>query len=428
MKFTKGQILIFGAGALVLLLLISVFLGIIPGKKHKDNIPKFELNFWGIDSPLAYEKIIANYQKLRPNITVKYQPVSELTYENDLINALAAGQGPDIFMIKNTWLLKHRDKIFPLPENQLSFSNFQQLFPNVVSQDFIFNKTVYASPLFIDTLVLYYNKDFFDQKGVALAPATWQELLDLIPQLRELNYAGEIIKAAAALGGSTKTINRSAAILNLLMLQKGVSMLDPELKKAAFNDQKAREAFDFYTRFANPASPYYTWNDSLINSLDSFSQGKTAIIFDYNSEAKNIKAKNPFLNFGISPMLQFNKEQAINFAYYWGYTVASKTDSLKGSWAWDFILFMTTNNQPAEMYLEATKRPPALRSLINKYIKDQDLGIFAKQALTGRSWLQPNDIKVEQIFSEMIASVISGRLSSNQAIQQAADQITQLLK
>ncbi len=424
-KFTKGQIIMMAAGALVVVLVVLV---IIFGLRHKDNIPKFEFSFWGIESLPVYEKIIADYQKLRPNITVKYRQVGEANYENDLINALAAGQGPDIFMVKNSWLLKHRNKIFPLPENQLSFFKFQQIFPNVVSQDFTLNEIVYAAPLSIDSLVLYYNKNFFDQKSVALAPTTWQEFLNILPQLRELNYAGEIVKSAAALGGSTKTISRATDILKLLMFQKGASLLDPELKRAVFNEAKGKEAFDFYTKFANPASPYYTWSDSLANSLNSFSQENTAIIFDYYSEVQNIKAKNPFLNFAISPMLQFDSGQAVNFAKYWGYTVAAKAGSLRGPWAWDFILFMTVNDQVADMYLTATKKPPALRTLINNYINDPDLGIFAKQALTSRSGLQPDDIKVDQIFSEMIASVINGRLNSAKALQQATDQVTLLLK
>lgn len=428
MKLTKEQIVIFGVAALIVIFFILIFLGVIPGLRTKNTVSKFAFNFWGIDSPATFEKIIADYQKLRPNVTVKYQQKNESTYENDLINDLAAGQGPDIFVIKNTWLLKHKNKISPLPETQLSFQNFQQIFPDVVAQDFSFNKTIYALPLYIDTLALYYNKDFFDQKSVAVPPATWQEFLDLIPQLRELNYAGEIVRAAAALGGSPSSISQATDILNLLMLQKGTQMIDAGATRANFNDQNGKVALDFYTRFANPASPYYTWSDSFGNSLDSFGQGKTAMMFDYGSEAQNIKAKNPFLNFVISPMLQFNSNQAVNFAQYWGYTATSKLDSTKSAWAWDFVLYMTTNHQSAETYFETTKKPPALRILINKYINDPDMGIFAKQALTSRSWLQPDDQKVAQIFSEMISGVTSGRLSSATALQQAADQITQLLK
>jgi len=183
-------------------------------------------------------------------------------------------------------------------------------------------------------------------------------------------------------------------------------------------------ALNFYVQFANPSSPYYTWNDNLGNSLDSFSQGQTAIIFDYASRISLIKEKNPYLNIGVSPMPQFNQDDPKNWADYWGLAVSNQ--SQKSSLGWNFILFATTNSQISEIFLQTAKKPPALRSLIEKYKNDPEMGVFARQALTARSWPQPDSASVKKIFSDMIESVLSGRLSSQNALEQAENEINSL--
>ncbi len=59
---------------------------------------------------------------------------------------------------------------------------------------------------------------------------------------------------------------------------------------------------------------------------DSFSQAKTAIIFDYSSALANIKAKSPFLNIGVAPVPQpDNATVAVNYAKYNGLAVSKNS-------------------------------------------------------------------------------------------------------
>jgi len=326
-------------------------------------------------------------------------------------------------MFHSSWLPKHYDKVMPVPETFLPLSQFRQLFPTVVEQNFVLNGKVYALPLYIDTLAFLYNKDIFDAKSIALMPKTWQEFQNLISQLRQINILNQIVKPAAALGGSEKNINSASDLLNLLMLQFGSQMID-QYGKINFGNQ-GLQALNFYLQFANPSSPYYTWNENLHYSLDSFSEGSTAIIFNYASQIPLIKAKNPYLSIGVTLTPQpAGVSQPIDYANYWGLSVSNQ--SRNSNLAWNFIFSATTNSQVSEIYLQAVKKPPALRSLIEKYKNDPELGVFAKQALTARSWPQPDSNVVKQTFSNMIESVLSGRLNSEQALRQAENEINEL--
>ncbi|MFH1347048.1 MAG: extracellular solute-binding protein [Spirochaetota bacterium] len=434
MNLSKTQIIIVGAVGLVVLFFILVFLGVIPGLKPSGSgglnfgpsgADQTKLNFWGTaeaDSSNSVKRAIEEYSKTNASVQINYRHFDNAEiYEKTLLNALATGQGPDVFMFHSGWLSKHYDKAAPAPE-PLNLNYVQQVFPDVIKNDFISGNSVYALPLYIDTLALIYNKDIFNAKSIALAPKTWTEFESLIPQLRELNILNQIIKPAAAIGGSGKSIDTAPDLLSLLMLQAGSQMVDSQ-GQINFS-QNGLSAFNFYIKFANPSNSYYTWNDNIGNSINIFSQGDLAAIFDYQSSISLIKEKNPYLNLGVGVMPQSNLEQPVNYSDYWGLAVSRQSKNQVLSW--NFAAAVTADPKISDAYLQASGKPPALRSLIEKYKNDSNLGVFAKQALTAKSWMKPDSESVKQIFSNMIESVLSGKLSSDKALEQAKNQINAL--
>lgn len=443
MNLSRNQIIIIGGVGLIILFFILLFLGIIPGLKKSNTGGDFGsmsvgggnetvVNFWGIadndDDAKAVRAIIEEYQKINKSVRIDFTPFDNAeAYEKTLLNALATGKAPDIFAFHNTWLTKHYDKTIPISETILSLNALQQLFPQIVEQDFVLKQEeksfIVALPLYIDTLALLYNKDALDAKAIAIAPTTWQTFQNLIPYLREVNLLNQIAKPAAAIGGSEKNIDNASDLLNLLMMQFGGKMID-DYGKLSFG-REGLSALNFYLQFANPNSPYYTWNENLRHSLNNFSDGSTAMIFNYASRIPLIKAKNPYFNIGVASMPQpAGANQPLNYANYWGMSVSNQ--SRRPDLAWNFILFASANPQTAEIYLQTAKKPPALRSLIQKYINDPELGIFSRQALTARSWRQPDNNAIKQIFSDMIESILSGKISPQQGLDQAENEINSL--
>ena len=95
--------------------------------------------------------------------------------------------------------------------------------------------------------------------------------------------------------------------------------------------------------------------------------------------------------------------------------------------AWDFVKFIT-NEQQAKQYLENTKRPTALRSLINDQLDDEELFVFADQVLTAQSWYKGyNANAAEDIFEDMIQAASLGDVDLDDVIEIAAQRITQTL-
>jgi multiple sugar transport system substrate-binding protein len=429
MAFTKAQIAIIGVGVVLFLFIVLLFMGVIPGLRSTET-PDISGNLiiWGAkESPAAIDELISQYNAIHPNVVITYAQMEEATYEDDVTEALAAGKGPDIFMIKNNWVPKQSNKLTSLTTEQFPIARLEAEFPKVVAADLAFNgSSTFALPLYLDTLVLYYNKDLFDNAGLAHPPATWEELETIIPRLRSLDASQKVIRAAIALGGSAKSVTHAADILSLMMLQDGVEMVKPDLIDASFAND-GEDTLAYYTNFANPGSPLYTWNDGLGTDFDLFANGKAAMMIGFSEDVKRIQEKNPFLRFGMSPMLQKKDAPlAVNYPSYEVFAVPNTGKSI--GLAWDFIGTTTLNSDIISAYLTATGRTPALRTLIAAQAENPETGFLAEQTLTARSWTQPDAAAVKDIFSAMISSVLTGQLARDKAIRSAEEDITSLLR
>lgn len=421
------------------MIIIVVGYLIIQNLRSSSAPPQVKLTVWGIEDRRVFETVFQLYAQIRPNVQIAYQSIPESAYMGIVLNALAAGQGPDVLMVHNRSLPIVKNLLVPAYPAQMTVLQLRQYFPSVIEQDFVSgaSSSIYAFPLYVDTLALFYNKDFFDAAGIVSPPPTWNDFQNLIPTLRELNPNGQIVRAAATIGGSEKTVTHAADLLELLMMQNLMArsggnetvMTSPDFASARFassESQAGQRAFDFYLQFANSASAVYTWNDDQMNSLDRFAGGHAAMTFGYRTDIARIKEKSPFLNFVVAAMPQVkDTPKFVNYPDYWGFGVSKQ--SAQPGWAWDFALFAATNVNAVKSYLKLSGHPPALNSIISESLNDPYLSVFARQALTARSWYEANENSIDGIMNDAISAVLNGRADSKAALRQAEDQVTQLM-
>ena len=430
---TKSQLIIIGIVAFVIVVFVLIFNGIIPGLQQEGaktggqvvkSPPKIPLEFWGVyDNQESYKTAFSAFGAANPGVEFNYKKFdNEKEYFNAILEALATGEGPDIMMIPSNGLTKHISRLQPAPA-QVNINFLRQSFPQVVEQDFVAQGNVYALPLSIDTLVLFYNRDLLDQAAIN-PPTTWEDFKKITIQITKLTAGKTIASPGAAIGGSSKSVHNAPDILMMLMAQNGTTMTNNQ-GGPAFASAQGENALKFYTQFSDTTGDSYVWNDQLQYSLDAFAQEKVPFIIDYASAIPEIKARNQFLNFAAAPAPQSKEAQkTVSYSHYWGYTVPKQ--SKKQDLAWRFIANLAT--QQAGAYMTATKKPPALRELINQNLNDIGLGIFAKQALTARSWAQPDPEAVKTIFDQMIVSVLENKVSITNALGQAQTQVSALRK
>jgi len=420
---------------------------------------KVTLNYWRVfDGQDAFKEIIDSYRKTHPNITINYRLLHWEEYETELLDAWAEGRGPDIFSLHNSWTHKYKNKILPLPETiktaylikagQNPEAGFKELttikahqlkdyFPSVVYDDLVIDNQIYGLPLSIDTLSLYYNQNLLDAAGITSPPITWGEVAEISKQIAKQDTEGNIAIASIALGGA-KNISRSADILSLLMMQNGTEMI----KNGAANFHQrssleqdyfpGRQALTFYTDFAKASKEVYTWNEDLDEAQNMFLQGKLAMMLGYSYQLPLLQSQGPKLDIRITkiPHILANGtdtlNRPVNYANYWAESVYK--NSSHPDEAWDFINFMTTQNEQAKKYISKTQKPAALRSIISEQLNDPELGIFASQVLTAQTWYHGSQPEyLEDIFKSMIEQVTLYNLDINKAINFGAERINQIL-
>ncbi len=433
---SQTKLLIIGAvGGLVVIILLTFLVLKGVGSNQTKTVT---LQFWGtFDDATFYNDAIADFEKTNPSIKVIYRKFNFEDYEKQLIDSFAAGTGPDIWLLHNTWLTKHIDKISPLPQQTLSGSKtplftlkqFQEQFVDVATEDLTANNQIYALPIYVDTLALYYNKDMFNSAGITTPPASWDNFNDDVKKLTTLDSRGNITRAGAAIG-TAKNVNRSTDILGLLMLQSGVKMTSSDNTSATFahqvNNQPVGEtALQYYTDFANQSKQVYTWNDTLHYSIDAFIEGSTAMMFNYSHQIPTIRSKSARFNFGIAPMPQIaGTPIAVNYASYWAPTVSKQ--SKNPNEAWKFLVYLSSTRGDS-FYVNAANRPSSRRDLIEQQKVDPDMGVFATQALSAKSWVQTDNSSIETVLANMIDDVNYGRASIRDALSAAENKVSVIM-
>ena len=434
------------------LFLMAPRCGILGGQPPGEEPPQIDtktpitLEYWRLwDDSDVLDEFIEEYTKDHKNITIEVKKVELKSgetiydYQSRLIKLIADGAGPDMFMIHNDWLPYMQQQIVPIPSGMYSTKDYRDTFPNVVQEDFIKDNQIYAIPYYTDNLMLFYNTDIFSEKKIKQPPRTLQELVNIVPLLTEYDSRGRIVRSAVPLGVADG-IPRSAEILTALMMQYGAVMTSEDKTKATFNLPApgtnppvfaAQEALVYYTQFANPNSPIYTYTDAqdtsgirqLPSDIQAFGEGKAAIMIGYSYQIPNIQKFYPNLKFATAPLPQRQPQNPVTIANYWGETV-SRT-SLNPNEAWDFIKFMSSRSNQSK-YFSITKHVPSNKDLLAKYEDKRYYGPVAEQVSYSKSWYRHNSPEVEDIFAQMINNVLKNKISPEIAVDSAVRDINEI--
>ncbi len=276
---------------LIVVTVLFVFLAVIFILRSLSGgtaVPEVTLSVWGVfDTPEQFDSVARVFESTNKKIKIKYTKFSYEDYERKVIDAFASGTGPDVWMIHNGWLAKHKNKMQPMADvfpgtkgPLMTVKDFKTQFVETTYNDLVSDGKIYSLPIYVDTLAMYYNRDLLNTAGITKPAATWDEFNSQVEQLTKFDANGNIVQSGAALGAA-KNINRSTDILMNMMIESGVQMTTSEHNNATFatpvnNTPVGEIALQYYTDFTNPAKRTYSWNENQHYSIDAFAEGNTA--------------------------------------------------------------------------------------------------------------------------------------------------------
>ena len=429
-KLTTFQIVAIGLCVAFLIAGVGVFAafgGLLGGSRVGPVV------IWGTADADTMSALI---QTLRPSDKalqdVSYVYKDPLTYDQTLLNAMASGQGPDLFLLSQNDLQSFSNKIALIPYSAVSQAQFTSSFIDEGSL-FLTPQGSFALPFSIDPLVMYWNRDLFASAGLAQAPVYWNDFLTVAPKITSFSGGSTVARSAVALG-EWQNVTNAKAILSTLFLQTGdriVARTADGTPAPVFGQTPSQaesnpdeSALRFYTEFANPGKTTYSWNAALAQSSDAFAAGDLAVYFGFASEYAALVARNPNLHFSVSlmPQLQGNAEH-LTFGTITGLAISRSATNPTGALA----VAQALTSQPAIAALAGSVfLPPVRRDVVVDSSASAAMQTFIQSSLIAQGWLDPAPAQTDAIFKTMIESVVSGSQLPSGAVSDGS-QALQLL-
>ncbi len=364
---------------------------------------------------------------------VIYAEYPEYNFNEKVTDALAAGSGPDIIILKHEDLLKYKNKIYPISYESFDRRSFMDLFIDG-AEIFLSPKGILAVPFAVDPLVLYYNRDIFADSAIVEPPKLWKQVPQMSAEMTVKDKANNIDIATIALG-AYDNVSSAYAILAALAMQAGANITnyDPQNGRlssgfAGAKSTQAAKAVRFYTAFANPVSNVYSWNRSLPESLEMFVQDRLAMYIGFASDLPLIIDKQPHLNFDIAKLPQVDRsdkdQQTRTYGRFWAFAITKASKNKRG--AYNFVLNML---QPkyAKKLTDMLGIAYVQRPLLAEKPDDPLKLIFRDSAVISYAFLNPHQERLEKTLSKMVNNIISGQSFVEEAVSLAGAEISRLI-
>lgn len=425
---SKFQIIftgIFGAFVIIGVIVFSSYRGSSGGQTT--------VTVWGTIPNYEFLNIVDN-TSLKDNklYKIEYTEKSEENFDSDFVEALASGVGPDLFVINSEKLIKHKNKIVNIPYSVLSQREFKNTF--IEGAEIFTNENgVYALPIGIDPLVMYWNRSIFNQTLNTNPPKFWDEFYGLTSKISKKDGALNIQRSAVAMG-EFSNIDNAKEIIASLFMQGGNQIVkniySDEIESVLDygkegNISPAYSAINFYTEFSNPTKSSYSWNRSLPSSRDYFLSGNLAIYFGFGSEISRLQIQNPNLNFDVAVFPSSRETgEAVNYGKFYALAITKSSSKINPAFSIASIL----SSEGAKYFSQILNIAPARRDLLAERQTDAYRSVFYEGAIKSRSWLDPEPKETNVIFKNMVESVTSGRARISEAVIRASNEINSLIK
>lgn len=392
----------------------------------EDNPYGEQVIVWGVFDQGVMYRFFNELQKEDDHFSVvSYVEKDPRTIKNELVNAIAEGHSPDVLMLSHEDLVELRTKLQPIPYATIPERTFKD---NYLDGFEIFARSdgIYAIPLGVDPLIMYWNRDILAEAGLAEAPSSWEALVNSVaPKVTIRDARRNLIQSTVAFGEYSNVLY-AKELLSTLIMQSGSRMVEETDRGyevaidepiVASSRKPMEAALQFYLDFSNPNSALYSWNRSRPSDIQAFIGEDLALYFGMGSDIERVRELNPNFNFDVAMVPQgATATTKRGYGNFYGLAILQASPNKQGAYATSRIL---TSRAVADRLIRELDMAPALRASISAGTADSDRQIVFNQALIARGWLEPSPEETDPIWQQMVDDVVSNRLKVNGAVADA---------
>lgn len=252
---------------LTLLMAVAMLLTAVPFALAEENVT-ITFAFWDTNQEPGMKAIAEAYMAEHPNVTVETQVTPWNEYWTKLEASAMGGAMPDVFWMHSNQFYKYASAgvLMDLTDMNYDYSPY----PEGITALYTYEGAHLAIPKDYDTIALAYNKEIFDNAGVAYPDDTWtwETLVEVAKQLTDPD------KGIYGFGAPNDT---QSGYLNLIYQNEGFAF---ENGVSGYDQPATKEAVKFWMdlMLVEGVSPSLESFVDMGND-DQFQAGKLAMQF-----------------------------------------------------------------------------------------------------------------------------------------------------
>ena len=346
------------------------------------------------------EQMAAAFEKENPGIKIKVEMTPWDQYWTKMQASGAGDTLPDIFWMHPEQVYEYANggKIMDMSELIENSSDVDMSkFPQNVVNDFNIDGKQYAIPKDYSTFGLWYNKDIFDEKGVAYPDDTWT--WDTLQEAAE-----KLTDKEKGIYGLLVQYNTNDAAYHYIWQNEG-DIINEDETKSGFDDPATIEAIQYMVDFIEKGySP--SMSDYANTTADQyFESGKAAMHIGGSwmcSEYTSIEG----LNCDVAPLAQ--GKQRAGLCGGMGYSISANTKHPEEAWKFmEFLAGEEANTIQCESGAAISAYEGTQQSWVDGFpninaqvfVDAADYGFSSQYCETRSKWVDIENEYLTQVYS-----------------------------
>ncbi|MFJ3407335.1 ABC transporter substrate-binding protein [Promicromonospora sp. NPDC090134] len=356
-------------------------------------------------------KLLKQFNEKYPdvNVTVDYTDYGSLNEK--ITTGLASGLMPDVVTLGVGWIppFAYKNAIAPLPESLATRYTYEER----VLEPSRFDGKLYALPMVLDTRIVAYRKDFFEEAGITAPPKDWAELREVAKELTVRDADGTLQRA----GFDPFSIDLRQCWETFLFGNSG-ELFSADGREVLFDGPEGVAALQLFLDMVADGSADFALTTEA-GQPTTLQQGTSAIMMTNNSLYVQLQQQNPELIDKVGTFVLGNTGPAM----LQGGTMISQSASSKNPAAARALVEFLGSPDAVLVASEQRGSVPAISDLRDSdYVKGNPMVAFALENLDkARSeGGTPAWMEIREKIKPTLETAVVGQQTAEQAIAQLA--------
>ena len=395
---------------LISLLILGILVPVFFFSFYRGARREIEIDLWytyeGID---VIKTQIAEYEDLHSNIQINLQEQPSSGWIDKFISVAQTGDSPDIFLGKGSWFGELADLEYIQPLTPFLSPQYEASFAESAIEGLSYGNELWGLPLWFDSILLFYNKDLFDQNSLSYPSSNWTDT-DLVDHAvsmtdRSVNQIYGLVWA---------TISPYMWPSFQYGFDHGPLYQDGSI---IINDTASIDAMEFIydLKYVQRCVSY---DDSSNSAIQAFTTNKGAMLIYGGWYIPALEETGTNYGVQILPTISSTEERITPMVEVKGWGMSKDTEY--PDICYDIMKFLTSKDTQEKMIISEYK-VPTVNELINSDLVQNDPKLLIQIEQISYSQYYPVD-PVYSIYSQYMRAALQFILVDHQDIETTLDE------